>query len=659
MTRSLIRPLLKGRLLELASVALLTLSCGGNDGPTGTPGSGSTATGGSVANFDPLGGASALGGGQGLGGGGAGGMSCTGASQKMCGSACVDTASDANHCGDCGRACTNGMSCMAGTCACPSGQDICDGKCVDFKTDAQNCGRCGGACETGLLCRDATCGCADDQMLCGTSCAVTQEDPLNCGMCGNKCGIGKTCTGGSCVPSKGGDPGPDGCVGLAANITLSSIATYQTVEIPVMKDGTEVAPAARKTDLVAGRDTLFRLFVTTGSGWQPRSISGRVFIDNEGTVDVYSTKKSPSASSSASNLDSTFQVLVPKEKITPSTIYQVELVECGAAAATPGDVRFPADAAVALGARTTGPVKVKVIPLVAGNMEPDTSENGLKIYKDTLLALYPTPSVELTVGEKLTVSDAKDWTAMLDAVRNRRRTDSPANDVYYYGLLKPTATLREYCGNGCTAGIGYVVNQGTASQQRASLGLGFGDAASAGTMAHELGHNHGRSHAPCVPRGGSISGVDPGYPYDGGAVGVAGWDMRSMSLVPATNTDMMGYCDKTWISDYTYDALLTRIANVNGAGMKELPPPVPAQPWRVLLLDDRGLRWGIPITQPALPSGLPELAEVLDAQGNVIDVVEVYRTAISDIDAFSFEVPEPQPGWAAIHVIGAGALLFP
>ena len=69
-----------------------------------------------------------------------------------------------------------------------------------------------------------------------------------------------------------------------------------------------------------------------------------------------------------------------------------------------------------------------------------------------------------------------------------------------------------------------------------------------GVAAHELGHNFGRSHAPC----GGVASPDPNYPYAGGVTGQWGYDLVAGTLKPPTNTDLMGYCGNTWISDYTY-----------------------------------------------------------------------------------------------------------
>jgi hypothetical protein len=448
-------------------------------------------------------------------------------------------------------------------------------------------------------------------------------------------------------------------MGLAENLTLSQIAVYQTVEIPIMKAGMEVAAAARNTDVVIGRDALFRVFVTVGAGFSARSMSARVFVQNGSTIDSYYAKKTVSMSSTVATLDSTFQVPVPKDKIARDTRYAVEVVECGGSAS--GGLqspRFPSTDGVALAARQTGALKIRLIPIQANSMVADTSEAALASYRALMLALYPITSIEFSVGTTITASDDQDWTGMLDAVRAKRQADAPAADIYYYGLLKPTATLREYCGGGCTAGIGFVPQGSTNQQasQRAALGLAFADAASAETMAHEVGHNHGRNHAPCV-QGGSISGVDASYPYAGGVIGVYGWDQRTMKLLAPDRTDIMGYCNSKWISDYTYDGLLNRVALVNGA-TNVLIPEESLHPWRVLLVDSRGARWGIPIDEPSLAAGEPEPAEVLDAQGAIIDTVDVYRTPVSDIEAFSIQVPVPELGWSKIRIQGAGTVSF-
>ncbi|HEX3854070.1 MAG TPA: hypothetical protein VHW01_24070, partial [Polyangiaceae bacterium] len=562
---------------------------------------------------------------------------------SLCSGACVDLAATAN-CGACGNACAAGQSCTAGACVCPNMQTACNGACIDTQTSNDNCGACNQPCATGATCSAGKCGCAQGQELCGGVCADLQQSEANCGACGQACATGATCGGGVCVTGAGAD----GCSGKALGVTLSQIAVYQSVKIGVMDAGAEIATTKRATDVVSGRATLFRLSVTVDTGFAPRQLSGRVTLSNGTTITQYFGTQMVSKSSLDTDPTSTFQVYVPPEQITADTHYSAELVECATGSGNAGTTRFPATGDIPLGARLTGGVKVTIVPLSANNMLPDTSDAALTVYKQQLIAMYPIDSVTFAVAPQMSIAFPVDWEAALDQMRSRRKTDNPADDVYYFGLVKAQNTFAQFCGNGCTTGIGYVA-AANAPSFRAAMGVGFADRESAQTMAHELGHNHGRNHAPCVPKGGTISGVDPNYPFPDGRTGVIGYDARTKALLPDTGTDLMGYCSNVWLSEYTYKGITDRVALVNGNTTQSLNT-TPLKTWRVLLLSSKGPRWGMPITRPSLPEGTAVTADILDGKGALLTQVDVYRTELSDGGSAVAMVPEPKAGWSAIQV---------
>jgi hypothetical protein len=463
-------------------------------------------------------------------------------------------------------------------------------------------------------------------------------------------------SGGSASGSGGGTSmGADGCAGAALNLSISEVAVYQSVKIPIANNQRAIEPGTRAADVIQGRQALFRVFVQLSGGWTPRTLSARLTLTSGSGQTQLFERKPIAASSSDADLATSFQIAVPADRIQTDTRYSVEVVECGAASGSPVAPRFPAAGDAALGARYTGPLKVRVVPVSFGGRVPDTSEPALTVYRDVLQAMYPVNSVELTVTAPLAAGATLNWASVLDQVRARRQSDAAPADVYYYGLLKPADTLSQYCRAGCTAGVGYV-SPASAFAPRAAIGLGFADASSAMTMAHELGHSHGRGHAPCAP--GSISGVDPGYPHAGARLGTWGYDSRTRVLHdPNRSTDIMGYCNSKWVSDYTYRALTDRVASLNAA-FEELVPPELIARWRVVLVEPAGARWGVPFARPAPPFGEPETAEVLDAKGARVDTVTVYRTAAADLNASTVLVPEPEPSWSSVRLAGLAPLSF-
>jgi hypothetical protein len=592
------------------------------------------------------------------------------ANTELCGEACVNTQSDALHCGSCGNACAGGQVCDAGSCECPAGQTLCNNLtatllagdrvaqsqlCVDTQSSAQHCGACGNACVGGQVCDSGSCACPAGQTFCDGVCVDTQSDAAHCGSCSTRCGLGQGCAEASC---QSGALGEDGCQGLAQNISITDVAAYQTVKVSLAQNGQPIQtpdPA-----LVAKRQTLFRTFVTPGQGWVERELSARLFLETGTKLSTLFAESTLtiSAASTDANRASTFEFQVAPELLTDETRLAVELVECGAGSGQVASPRFPATDGFDLRAVDTGGLKIRIIPLRSNNLLPDISEQALGLYRAAFLDTYPISSIDITLGDPVDIADPEDWNTTLDTVRSLRQQQQPAADVYYYGMIRPSNTLRQFCGNGCTAGVGFVPGGNRQNPAtRAAVGLAYADSTSAFTMLHEVAHNHGRQHAPCV-QGGTIAGVDPNFPQADGSVGIYGYDALGDQLLTPQSTDLMGYCRNQWLSAYTYEGILNTVMTVNQVQASVLGTE-PESAWRVLLVDAaRGARWGKSMLEPVPAFGEEEPALVLDASGAEIATVSVFRTKVSDLEASSIQVPEPQPGWDSIQVVGAPPVPF-
>jgi hypothetical protein len=190
------------------------------------------------------------------------------------------------------------------------------------------------------------------------------------------------------------------------------------------------------------------------------------------------------------------------------------------------------------------------------------------------------------------------------------------------------------------------------------MGLAYNDEESLRTMLHEIGHNHGRNHAPCVPPGASIAGVDPEFPYDNAAIGVWGYDIRSDSLIEPDRPDIMAYCNEPWFSDYTYEGLLSTVRDVNQTQQSLIVDAARTGEFWVLLVDSGTMRWLRPRPGTVTADGLAMPAQVLDATGAVLANIQVYRNDMADVAAYSVDVPAPEPGWHALELPGIGRVAF-
>lgn len=443
-------------------------------------------------------------------------------------------------------------------------------------------------------------------------------------------------TGASDLTTEGGGGGlPTGGPTLAPadGVTITRVEIYQGLQNTLMEDGAPLSPAL---PTIIGRRAVFRIFYeATGS---VKNVTARLTLGEEVIEEVVDL----SGLSNESSLASTINLEVEGEQMTASS-YRVDLLQersetsgSNQAAAWPTDSEELADLPLA---NPNGPLKVRLVPVQYGadgsGRLPDTSGSQLQLYEDYFFNQYPVGAVELTVDEPFMWNDGifpggGGWGQLLDAITNYRQAAGVPSDEYVYGIFMPADDFGQYCAGGCISGLANLAGDG-AGGMRAGIGLGFPGDGSVETAVHEVGHNHGRQHTPC----GTFGDNDPNYPTDPAheeaSIGVWGYDLVSDTLLTPDRKDFMSYCNPTWVSDYTYLALLDRIQSVNmltadirgqSGEDAEAQPEVTYQ--QVSFDADGTSRWHPPITVRGVVRGETRKVTVRDDGGDrAIDAVFV------------------------------------
>lgn len=461
------------------------------------------------------------------------------------------------------------------------------------------------------------------------------------------------------------DGGPIPATELVKGLDLTEVRLYQGVEIKLMADGEPVADQA--VPVVADRDAMIRLFVQREPDWEPREVYGRVDFENSEGNQVQQSVYVDFDSTEA-NLATTLNLDIPGEYLSPETEITVSLREVDDDADGSGDkdgAEWPEDDSYALDARDTElPLQLVLVPVRynadgSGRL-PDTSDTQIETYRERMFTQYPTTEVEITIADPLDWNSnisawGGGWDTLLNAIVQLRSTNGAATNEYYYGAFSPADTFEQFCGMGCVAGMSLLAMNPTDAQMRASIGLGFSGVMSAETMVHEVGHAHGREHAPCG-LGGQPS--DPGYPYPGALIGERGYDLVTSQLIdPATYVDFMSYCTPTWVSDYTYNGLLDRIVAVNALASMQLPDGF-TERWVSLAIGIDGVTRRGPDLELQFPPSDPyeRTVELLDASGTVIDQVVGYLQPYADLPGGLVLFPEPTDDVVAARLPGEPAI---
>ena len=301
--------------------------------------------------------------------------------------------------------------------------------------------------------------------------------------------------------------------------------------------------------LVAGERALLRVFITAESDMEIGMPAIRAAFYHGGvrvhTADVPGTDGIVPSEIDEGSLETSVNVVVPPTVVEPDLEMVIEVDPEGLLdPAYEVSGRYPESGRMALDVASVPPLDLTMVPFL-WREDPDPSILGRTeglTSRDELF--WPTRDL-LPVGD-FTVRVRDFAWSFVDPVfenvgtilRETRAIQASDGAVTHY-----MAVLRDLVGG-----------------QTALRSTVIAAPLSGKTLAHELGHSMSLKHAPCTFGLfiGGISGADPYYPYPEGNIGTWGYDFTGLyedadeGLVEPGESDLMGYCGDSWVSDYHF-----------------------------------------------------------------------------------------------------------
>lgn len=304
------------------------------------------------------------------------------------------------------------------------------------------------------------------------------------------------------------------------------------------------APGDTYQRLVPNKSALLRVFVAGQEGSASPVVQADASVNNISIGSVQLVGPSTlSATPQASVLAQTFNTKLPANWLRDNLVLTIQV---DPQRVTTNGAQYSARPAIG---KTTN-LNLVLVPLSIseGNLEAVLPD--LITIRTLLGKVFPIPetSIKIAIREpyRLTsvtkVKTDDEWSKTLSELDTLRDTEGQFKQ--YYGFV-PDANFQ-----GGTSGLGYVPDRAVGGDSRTSIGLDARQSFVLRTMTHEIGHNLGRDHAPC----GGATTPDLAYPYANGSLGptLVYDNVAELIAVITKPSDVMGYCNGTWFSDYNY-----------------------------------------------------------------------------------------------------------
>lgn len=316
-----------------------------------------------------------------------------------------------------------------------------------------------------------------------------------------------------------------------------------------------------------------------------------------------------------------------------------------APAGVEGGEGFPAEGHALLHLVTPPPLRIRFVPIVLsaqGESRGAVTPALLGYYTQNVRAFFPHGRIDATIGPAHRTGvrfgiagyggDAAFWSAVVAELDTRRIADPEYADAHWIGVVRPPSgfTYASFGGMSFVPSDGQSFGPGTRTSAVIGANWFNDESHSRNLVAHELGHNLGRMHAPC----GTSGFLDATFPDSRGAIGEGAHDTfawenglaTGASAVSGNTADFMGYCSPLWISAHTYGGIL-EFRSVQTLAIRE-----PSVRQRVLLV--RGTvnagraTVDASVTLDAVPSE-PEPSGAWVLEGLAIDGAVVFRWPFS------------------------------
>lgn len=407
---------------------------------------------------------------------------------------------------------------------------------------------------------------------------------------------------------------------LAGDVVIDKVLWYQGVEKALYLGPQNFGTGTRPPPILTGRDALLRVAVSAYDEYAPRDRPVAIVLElSSGDLQAVVAQVVPSTGFEHPDLDSGAAFPIPGQFVGEDLVLTVSIHEAENRA-TGGyvDETVWSSEADGLDVVVAEREKLVIVPVKymadgSGRL-PDTGPERIAEIASRYTAMFPVDGLDVEVKEPLAwvpeIGPFTGWDTLLFEISDLREAADEPPATFYYGLFDPAPSLAQYCGYGCILGLSNLAVDPGSEWQRASVGLGFDDVVIS-TLVHEVGHAHGRDHAPCGLLG---QPSDPQYPYANAGLGAWGYDIVEDELVdPNAAADMMSYCEPQWVSDYTFGALLDRIGALTGSARGQVVT------WHRLLVAPDGTAVPRGTVQGGVAPGRERRVEWLDGARVVAD----------------------------------------